>query len=425
MFDRRLVVGGIILLTLGVVFGALLRLQPVSGSNDGSRWNTVWSLNTGHGYIVDEAPFGTVDKVRRDGHFYSSKPALLPTLLAGWAWVLKATTGRAIPDQTGFVVRTTLVLLNLVPLAVFIFFYARLLDWLKCSPATQLYCLVAAALGTYLTGYSVTLNNHTLAAIGTFGALYCYIRIRYDARTQWHYFFSCGLLAAWAVANEMVAVLLILILLGLLLRRHPSQTLKYFLPPAAVLGVAYLYTTYLSTGGLIPYYLYFNTPYYQYEGSYWTNPRGIDAAQEVKWLYLFHLTFGHHGIFSLTPIFLIAFYGLFQKGRISEINRIGLLVSVVIIGFYTFKTNNYGGVCQGARWLFWLIPFWLISMASVVEQYMQSRRFQVFAGLALFLSLMTTGFALSGSAEPNKGRPGPWSASWLHLQMREANWVDY
>jgi hypothetical protein len=94
-----------------------------------------------------------------------------------------------------------------------------------------------------------------------------------------------------------------------------------------------------------------------------------------------------------------------------------------MVGFYTFKTSNYGGVCQGARWLFWLIPFWLIGLATVVERHFQSRKFRFAAALALALSLMSVGHALSGNRD--KGRPGPWSPSWIQIFMHDHGWIDY
>jgi len=412
------------LLASGVVLGVMLRLQMVSGANDGSRWNTVWSLTNGKGYVIDEAPYPTIDKVRRDGQFYSSKPPLMPTVLAGLAWLVEAATGWAIPRQAHIVTRFLLLLVNVVPFCLLIVLYGRLLERLQIGLPARLFCVAVAAFGTYLTPYSTALNNHTQAAWAGFFALYCAIRIRYDGQTAWRYFTLCGLFTAWAVANEMVALLFALLLMGWLFRTHPWQTLKYFLPPAAVIAVAYAYTTYLSTGGLLPYYFYFNTDYYQYEGSYWRSPRGIDAAHEPKWFYLFNLLVGHHGIFSLTPVFLIAFYGMAQrKPALAAIQRMGIFLTFGLLLFYTFKTNNYGGVCQGARWLFWLIPFWLISLAPVVDRHFNSRGFRVFALVALLASIMSTSHALSGNK--NKGRSGPWSPSWVLIVMQDMGWVDY
>ena len=117
----------IALVASGLILGVMLRLQMVSGANDGSRWNTVWSLTNGKGYIIDEAPYSTIDKVRRDGHFYSSKPPLMPTILAGLAWLIRATTGWAIPNQAHIVTRVILFLVNIVPFCVMVVLYGSLL----------------------------------------------------------------------------------------------------------------------------------------------------------------------------------------------------------------------------------------------------------------------------------------------------------
>ena len=40
------------------------------------------------------------------------------------------------------------------------------------------------------------------------------------------------------------------------------------------------------------------------------------------------------------------------------------VLTVVVLAFYTWnpKARNYGGSTQGLRWLFWLIPFWLLML---------------------------------------------------------------
>jgi hypothetical protein len=179
-----------------------------------------------------------------------------------------------------------------------------------------------------------------------------------------------------------------------------------------------MYTTYLSTGGLLPYYFFFKTDYYQYEGSYWRNPVGIDAASDPKWFYLFNLTAGHHGIFSLSPVFLISLCGLIRpQKQLVVFQRIGAFLTLLMLAFYTFKTNNYGGVCQGARWLIWLVPFWLISLASALEHSFRSRAFRLFAFACLLVSSLSVGHALGGS--------GPWNSSWLQIFMHDRAWIPY
>ena len=79
------------------------------GANDISRWCTVWSLLERGTYVIDECPWqaDTQDKVFRAPkgaiappagkepvrHYYSSKPALLPTLIAGILYPARLATG--------------------------------------------------------------------------------------------------------------------------------------------------------------------------------------------------------------------------------------------------------------------------------------------------------------------------------------------
>src|SRR4051794_3581010 len=78
--------------------GLALKLPSQLGANDISRWCTVWSLLEKGTYAIDDCPWQskTMDKVKRDApfqvlekgekpveHYYSSKPPLLPTMIAG------------------------------------------------------------------------------------------------------------------------------------------------------------------------------------------------------------------------------------------------------------------------------------------------------------------------------------------------------
>src|SRR5690606_25719174 len=116
---------------------------------------------------------------------------------------------------------------------------------------------------------------------------------------------------------------------------------------------------------------YGQDPYvYTHEGvpSYWSRPGGIDANVEPPLVYLLHCTFGHHGIFSLTPIFLLTLAAWLMpatwrfrnvpSGRIDVVDRTesapvdgphplipvvrsSLLLTVIVLGFYLTRTANY------------------------------------------------------------------------------------
>jgi hypothetical protein len=82
---------------------------------------------------------------------------------------------------------------------------------------------------------------------------------------------------------------------------------------------------------------------------------------------------GHHGIFSLTPFWLIASLGVvaiwrgresmnFFQDHLLLVMLAIVATSAVSIIFYLarpLEDCNYGGVSSGFRWAFWLAPLWI------------------------------------------------------------------
>ena len=98
---------------------------PPLGNNDVSRWNTVWALVHNGSYVIDDAPFSTVDtiKVKIDGeiHTLSSKPAFMSTWLAGFYLPLKWLGLPLMDVEKKAAIRLILVLINLLPFAFFLY----------------------------------------------------------------------------------------------------------------------------------------------------------------------------------------------------------------------------------------------------------------------------------------------------------------
>ena len=81
----------------------------------------------------------------------------------------------------------------------------------------------------------------------------------------------------------------------------------------------------------------------------------------------------------------------------------------------TVKTNNYGGVTQGFRWLFWLIPMWLLFLPEGVQPLSRRRSTRVICYAALAVSMLSIGDALRK----------PWSDSWADRLFHALDWVSY
>jgi len=430
-------------LAAGLGLAAILNVEPLLSANDRSRWATVWSLAVNDSYHIDEIiqrdGWDTIDKVRHDGHFYSSKPPLLPTMVSWVYGGVKAVTGWRFPgdveglpedakepDDTKAVTRTILVIVNLIPALIALGLLAWFVPRYTKSKSALWLILVMAAFGTYLSTYLVTLNNHTVAAICVVFSLIPTALIVCEEKRQPALFIAAGFFAALACTNELPAALWGLTVFGLLFWKSKRLTAIYFLPAALVPLIGFFWTNYLVTGGIKPFYAYYGTEKYEYvyKGvpSYWMNPRGIDANQESPLVYLMHCTIGHHGIFSLTPIFLLTLWSWLDRKsckshRLWPLHAAGIALTLIVLGFYLTRTENYnyGGNTAGLRWMFWLIPFWLLAMLPLLNRFAERRWFIGLAGGLLVVSVGSMASATSN----------PWQPSWLYGVMKEWEWIDY
>ncbi|MCP4777874.1 MAG: hypothetical protein GY880_26950, partial [Planctomycetaceae bacterium] len=469
---------------MSVVAGRVLTVQnhqargdsPFFSANDRSRWCTIRSLGDDGTYRIDEAirrgqpiDWDSIDKVQHVGedgrlHFYSSKPTLLPTLLAGVYRGVKIVTGRDLENDPIFVARLMLLLVNVGGWAVYLYFMALTINSIPVRDWSRYYVLACAGFGTYLSTYVNTLNNHLPAAISVMISLYCLSVIWRKENAGWRYFFAAGLFSAFAAANELPALSFFSLAALYCLVRSPRGTAFGFVPGFVLVAVGFFGTNFLAHGEYRPAYAHrgdgdvvktltgdfevalakgqlppelnydeLGSPevsvgtwpsspsnetrwvvrdllsakqfsivnvgdaggagfeyeirqwdnWYDYPGSYWLDVNAeskslVDRGQPSGILYAFHVLFGHHGVFSLTPMWVMSFAGMFSLligAKIAgqfQMRWLGLMtvvLSVVVIGFYLNRPEmdrNYGGVTSALRWLFWLAPLWLVCMLPVV-----------------------------------------------------------
>jgi hypothetical protein len=468
---RRTIYALLITITASALAGHILaatRTVATLSDNDRSRWDTVRALVDDGTYaigqrytdpatgkfedrgIITEEDWKTVDKVLRPDtqEFYSSKPPLLPTLLAGEYWVLKHTLGWSLMEHRRAVVRTILLTANGLLFVLYLILLARLVEQFGASDWGRLYVLAAGCFGTFMTTFAVTLNNHTVAACTALFALYPALQIWSRGERRAGFFLAAGFFAALTATNELPAASFAVALLALLLLRAPGRILLLAVPAAALPVAAALATNYLAVGQLRPAYSEFGGPWYEYAGSHWKiDPgqvqHGIDWAfqSEGPAMYAFHVLIGHHGIFSLTPIFLLSaagmIYGLVKLWPSSQRqdvldrkeeagNRlpaaflaVTLLLTIVVVGFYIGGVNprnrNYGGWTSGLRWLIWLTPLWLMAMLPVAD-WLARRRW---GRGAAYVFLAVSVFSIS--------YPGwnPWRHPWLYDVLQAPGWINY
>jgi hypothetical protein len=393
--------------------------------------------------IITEDGWGTIDRVLNPTtlEYYSTKPPLLTLLAAGEYWLLKHVFGLSIVEDYHTVVRIIVWTFNIPLLAVYLALLAGLVEMWGRSDWGRLYTIIAACFGTLITPFLMTFNNHTIAAGCVVVALYAAVQILSGStrgappRAGW--FLLGGFFAGFTVCNETPAAAYAAGLALVLLLRFPARTLGAFVP-AALLPVAVLLVANrieLGQWGLA--YAEFGGPWYLYEGSIWWVepgylPKSIDFARlhgETRPAYAFHLLLGHHGWFSLTPVHFLGLAGMILAIRGWQARRTqdgsvplwdvlaiaSMLLFAIVCGFYLLKSNNYGGVSSGPRWLLWMTPLWLLAMLPVVDSLSQRRWGRVLAIALLCLSVLSASYPTWN----------PWRHPWIYNWLESIGGIPY
>ena len=451
--------------------------RPFLSANDRSRWCTVRALVEkdmrvqGYPYAIDKVIQGsnwdTIDMVKHDGHLYSSKPPLFPTLMAAEYWVIYRLTGMSLSTNPYWVGRLMLVTINVIPLLVYFLLLARLVERLGQSDWGRLFVMAAAVFGTFLTTFAVTINNHLPAAVSALVALYAAVRIWFDGEQRLRYFVLAGLFAAFTVANELPALALFAAVSTALLWKVPRQTILAYVPAATVVAAGFFGTNWIAHRSLRPPYMHCGPAskrapdaadpqaeqpwrptklaevnldeldqstdrhdwydyYYVRNGmvyrSHWVQRTGIDRGEPLLHIYALHVLVGHHGIFSLTPVWLLSAVGaavwLRQRrdGRLRELALLIAALSVVCVVFHLMRSQvdrNYGGLASGFRWMFWFAPLWLLVMVPAADAMARRWWTRLIALLMLAVSVLSASYPTWN----------PWTLPWIMDYLQYLNLI--
>lgn len=423
--------------------------RPFLSGNDRSRWATVRALVEHGTYQIDdviqEPGWDTIDMVKHDdqgnaaypadqGHLYSSKPPLFSTLMAGEYWIVHRLTGTTLGTHPYEIGRFMLITINVTALVVMLVCLAAAAERFGTTDYGRIFMVASAAFGTLLTTFVIAINNHLIAAASAAACLAAAFPIWYDERREWWRYAAVGFLAAFTVTNELPA-LAFFGLLGLaFLWRWPRDTLVAATPAALIVAAAYFGTVYAAHGTLIPPYGQRaeenNWYHYEYtrEGkvreSYWNDRlkrSKVDQGEADPATYALHALVGHHGIFSLTPIWLLTIPGLALYCRRNGDSHRALaafiaLLTLVCIAFFLLRPiedRNYGGTSSGFRWVFWLAPLWLIGLLPAADWCASTRLRRGFAAVLLALSALSVSYPTWN----------PWTHPWLMNFFAYLGWT--
>jgi hypothetical protein len=502
---------------------------PFLSANDRSRWCAIAALTEDGIWEIDRVQekldskgksriWYSIDMVKHRGpdgveHSYSSKPPLLTLMLAAVCKPLTWIAGSKLTEEPFLIGRWLLVVVNLVPLALWWCWFHRWLESNVYNAWTRLMLLQASIWGSFMTTFAVTLNNHLHGAIFFTISLVLVLQILRNARagfcTGWGEWLSLGVSAAMTVACELPALAWAAAIALILLWVDWKRWLVGFGVGGGMVAAAFLLTNLWAHGDWRPPYshrglgpeiglvattgaadadeealpdvremvkilgerypltenatiaparldgikqliepsngfrlalkrtergwvAYEWDDWYDYPNSYWLpgNKKGVDIGEPEPVWYTIHFLIGHHGVFSLTPLWLWSLVGAgmwMRSGKRSlqpeadpGVSHLGagwkdwllsergvaaalLAVTLACTVFYATRDQvdrNYAGVSSGFRWLFWLIPAWLILAAPAVQWSSQRKVFRVLVLIALTIGVVSATI--------------PWTNPWTH-----------
>ena len=367
------------------VLAAILLLLGITdeitrSGNEASRLAAVQSMVDQGTFAVDKSIFHTVDVGRINGHFYSDKPIVFTAWLAVAYGVIKNICNISFANSRHFAI----YLINLIGISSFTFalclmFFSRLKRepgkcWIKSGLAFSLiFC-------TWIFSYTVSINNHTVAAFLVFLLFLLVERFTAECvdkckgnRTLFLTGVTAGLLCA--VENPVGGIFSIVSLGCIIIKSNSVQsrwkTVAIFfaggLIPAAIMGIL----DYCAWGNILPVYLIKDA--YNFKGNIHSSGVAGLRSPGNYFTYFFNITLGTRGLFSHMPFLLLIFPALaafkkFLKGNVLTYFLFGCGLTIV---FYTFFTGDYGGWAYGFRFLIPIIPIlylaicvWLLRFAG-------------------------------------------------------------
>lgn len=458
----------VIVIAAALTIVKLLNAVPLLSANDRSRWATVWSIVERQTYAIDEidarSGWSTIDKVRFEDHYYSTKPPLLPRLAAEVTAGVEMATGLSLDQSPRAASRLVLLVVNVIPTVVSWCVLAWMLPKFSRSLWACLFALSVACFATLNSAFVVTFNNHSVAIWALTLTLGCMTWMTAAGpKTRWVASGLAGLFAAWTCCNEMPAAPFGVLTFLWAWRRDWRLAWFAFVPMALIPLGGFFYTNWEVTGTWKPFQLTYGTETYRHivDGipSYWMRPAGLDTNPDSTPTYLLHCTIGHHGMLSLTPVFLwtvLVWLGFGKKltdakkstttsgtrnqmltpdeaaskptevakrkadaspiDAFQFVRHAGLLLTAITTAFYLSKTENYnyGGTSCALRWTLWLTPLWTVGMLPMLVSVSKSRLGRVFACVLLAASVGSAWYPAAN----------PWQHPWIYQTMREAGWVQ-
>ena len=355
--------------------------------NDASRFAQIESLVDYHHPYINESRYNwTIDRVTINGKDFSNKPPLFSIVGAGLYYILRTVLGLSFAGHEHLVVYlVTLLTVGLSTTWLVTKFYVAIQKRFQPTRRVRYLATAALGLGTILTSFSVTLNNHTVAAAFLFAAFCAVIEEKAV---------KAGILASVVFCIDLAPGGMFLAVFAIMILHSPKKgSLVRYLLSASLAPALFCASNWVITGSVLPVKMI---------------PGGLDYSGQIApnlanvllpddWLYPLKCLFGWHGLFTVSPVLLLGVYSFIKQLRSGatlgrpQTRWLGAGIAATILLHIVF-VGSYGGWSYGFRYLIPIIPLCLFFLPQVLREFRPS----IFAAL-LTISIL---FAFIGVYHP-------------------------
>lgn len=375
---------------------ALLTKTDTDSAHVMSRLGTVESIVERGTYRLDDSIFiRTVDKVFKDGHFYSHQPPLLSTLEAPVYWALRL-PGTRFNNRGRFVMIYAFSLLtNGIALALTVIAFAAILAMAGVKPPLREWAAVLLPMGTWLLPYGLVPNNHGIAGLLVAVLFWVLLTVEWQGATRRRALAVGAVLGLLAGIEVLPIVSFVPLTVFYLLRRRDldARGRVMFAAGLAVPLIAHGVINVSITGDVLP--AGFHPELFRYEGTFFEEAEltgtikytSVGAAAEYAWTSLF----AHKGFFVFAPLTLLGLiagtierrWWLNRAGGVYAILMMGAAISLTVS---LLTTNNHGGEAVGFRHAVYLSP----ALIVLLLPWLMRERTRLHHALVLIIAVTST-----------------------------------
>jgi len=327
---------------------------------------------------------------------------------------------------------------------ILILFFYRSLRYLKIESYYKDLLIFTLGVGSFIFPYTTVLSPHSFTALMLFLGFYYILKFKFEKQRKIFIFLSSLFVSLGAFSELYIFPLIIffliytfhlgnqerffslsskitfLILLTIvfifndLFNLFSQYSFIIFIPlifliyafsvrkrnpypfiftiPLLIIFLLFISYNFLTFQKILPVYFY-REQFYHYKNSFWLNPTGFNVYDELtfrepKMIYAFNILFGHHGIFLMMPILILALYYLItlsiKKNNFQVETRTILYSLIIVIIFFIFHTSNYSGASYVFRWFIPIVPI-IIFFLGFCFQKINNTKLLVFF-ILLFIS---------------------------------------